>query len=143
MEPVSNRVVRILFTRDIQILVQLLELALNTSTTGLIIGSLSQKIPILEVNSLGSVILLDLVKNVLPDFLRAVENRLNASSIPIKKLFLKHVLNVIHQCGVKLLNNVLFGDLVEGRIDVQPTEHIIPDYGAGGSIRILIIASHK
>ena len=70
-------------------------------------------------------VFLDDVQNVLADVFRASKNRLHTTAIPIQKLFLEHILNVVHHSRVQFARDILGGDFLKRGVNVQPPKQIV------------------
>jgi 6-phosphofructokinase len=127
VEPVSALVICLLLSRPIEKLVQILEFPLYAFPAGDVKRWLSQEIPVFKLHDLRSVVHGNLVQDVLPHILRPAEDGLYASPIPVQKLFLEHICDVVHQSGVEFWNDVVGVDVIEGGVDVQTPEHIRPN----------------
>ena len=127
MKPVSGLVVRFSLAGAIQILIQFLDFRLYALAPRNISARLLDEIPVLEVADFCGGIDLDNIHDVLADFLPAVEDGLDSPCVPVQKLLLDHVLDVIHNRGIEFRNDIVRRDLIEGGVDVQPPKHIVSD----------------
>ena len=69
------------------------------------------------------------VQNVLAGVLRAVQDGLNAPRVPIQKLLLEHILDMVHKSGVQFVDKVALVYVFKCGVDVEPPVHIVADNG--------------
>ena len=122
VKPIGGLVVSVILPGPVQILVQLFQLALNPVLSRRIGYGLLEEKAVLKRDKLLRMVFLDDVQNVLADFFRPVEDGLNATAIPVQKLLLEHILNVVHHCGVQFLHDILGVDVLKRGVNVQTPE---------------------
>ena len=128
VKPIRNLVIRIGFPGAVQELVQLFQLGLYALAPCRVRTGLLKQIAVLEINHLGGGIDLNDVQNVLADVLVSVEDGLNAPCVPVQKLLLEHILDVVDKRRVQFLYKFLLRDLIKRRVDVEPPKHIVPNH---------------
>ena len=132
MEPVHALVVRIMLAGAVQELVQFLYLGLYALPPGHIVHRLREEVTVLERHKLLGVVLLHDIQDVLPNLLASVQDRLNASAIPVQEVLLEHILHMVDEGRVEFFNDILRCDVIETRIYVQPPKQVIPDNSRSG-----------
>jgi hypothetical protein len=118
VEPVSGFVIGLRLPGAVKELIQFLYLRLYALTPSDISARLLEQIAVLEVHDLSRRINLDDVKDIVPDVLGAVEDGLNASGVPVQKLLLEHIHDVVHKSGIQFLFDILGVDVLKRGVDV-------------------------
>ena len=128
VEPINGLVVGGVLIAAIQVLVQLVYLALVAAVTGNIERRFRQEVPVLERHDLVCVVLLHDVHDFGTNFLGSLEDRLDIAPIPVQKILLQKVLDMIRQRRVQFVHNVISRDLVRRSVNVQPPPQVVGNH---------------